>query len=132
MNPTPLNKTSEKTFTKILERLNGSNSCRIGKPGDAFMPLSVEKLQTTDAGTVYTLCHYFKQNGDMCQDPEMLFLKHNNGPVYPIMFQQAIPPIYQESMYQEGNGWKLNPRMQKEHARFANIWIKNIKQQQNI
>ena len=95
------------------------------------MPLSVEKLSTYDIGTVYSLCHYFEQNGDLCQDPEMLFLLHKSGRVYPMMFQQAIPPAYEESIFFD-DGWKLNKRLQAEHTRFANLWLKNIKEQQNI
>ena len=132
MQPKALTKTSKKIFNKIIERLNGSDSCRIGEPNRAFMQLSVEKLYTHNAGTEYSFCHYFKQNGDMCQDPEMVFLLHKSGRVYPIMFQQAIPPVYQQSMYMKDGEWKLNPRTQREHAKFANMWFKNRKEQQNI
>jgi hypothetical protein len=48
-----------------------------------------------------------------------------------MMFQQAIPPIYEESMFFE-NSWKVRPRLQRDHASFANMWLKNIKCQQNL
>ena len=127
-----LNQKTTRTFNKIIGRLNGSDSTRIGKENGAFMQLSVERLQTTDIGTVYTFCHYFEQNGDMCQDPEMLFLAHKSGRVYPMMFQQAIPPIYEESLFQEGGKWKINIRLQARHTTFANMWLKNIKEQQEL
>ena len=126
-----LNKTTTKTFNKVVERLNGSQSCRV-ENSKAFMPLSVERLQDTDIGTVYTFCHYFEQNGDLCQDPEMLFLAHKSGRVYPMMFQQAIPPIYEESLFREDGKWKVNPRLQAQHTTFANMWLKNIKEQQEL
>jgi hypothetical protein len=31
---------------------------------------------------------------------------------------------------QEGGNWKYRPRMQKDHAVFANKWMMNIKAQQ--
>jgi len=127
----PLNKKQARIFNKIIEPLNGSRSHYKLENSKSFMPLSVEKLGTYDIGTMYSFCHYFKQNGDLCQDPEMVFIKHKNGKIYPCMFQQAIPPIYQESIYFD-EGWKLKPKMQADHAKFANMWLNNIKEQQNI
>jgi len=123
-----LNKSATKTFEDIIEKLNGADHITIDN--SSFMPLSVEKLYTTDIGTFYSFCHYFKQNGDMCQDPEMLFIKHKNGAVYPAMFQQAIPPIYQESIFMEHGKWQVRTSWQKQHTSFANMWLKNIKYQQ--
>ena len=134
-----LNKAATRTFKKIIERLNDSfsgfqqgDSCTIDKKDGAFTPLSVERLLTYDNGTVYTFCHYFIQNGDMCQDPEMLFLAHQSGRVYPMMFQQAIPPVYEESLFRENGKWKVNHRLQHQHTTFANMWLKNIKSQQKL
>lgn len=127
----PLNKQSEKVFNSVLEKLNGSDHCRIGEKGKAIMPLSVEKLTTYDVGTVYSFCHYFEQNGDLCQDPEMLFLLHKTCRVYPMMFQMAIPPVYEESVFFD-NGWKVKTRLQAKHTKFANTWLKNIKNQQGL
>ena len=95
------------------------------------MPLIVERLGTFDVGTQYSFAHYFKQNGDLCRDPEMVFLKHKSGAVIPCMFQQDIPPLYQESLFFD-DGWKVSPRLNKQHTSFANMWIKNIKWQQSL
>ena len=96
------------------------------------MPLSVEKLHTYHAGTTYSLCHYYELNGDLCQDPEMVFLWAKSGRVYPMMYQTAIPPAYEESIWQEGGRWALNPKLQARHAAFAGMWMKNIKYQQKL
>ncbi len=128
-----LNKKTTEIFNEIIDtHLNGSNYCKIGKDDGGYMPLVVEKVGSYSIGTMYSFAHYYKVNGDMCQDPEMLFLKHENGNVYPAMFQQAIPPVYQESLFHNGDAWKIQPGLQKEHTSFANIWLKNIEQQQNI
>jgi len=123
-----LNQKSTKVFNTIIEKMNGSDYIKIDN--SAFMPLVVEKLYDTEVGTFYSFCHYFKQNGDMCQDPEMVFIKTNSGFVYPSMFQQAIPPIYEESIYQEDGKWMCRKSLQKQHADFANLWMENIKYQQ--
>jgi hypothetical protein len=132
MKPKSLSKKSSAIFKKIIARIpEGQGHVRIGEPGGAFMPLSVERLSTFDIGTMYSLAHYFERNGDLCQDPEMLFIQTPAGGIFPCMFQQAVPPIYQESIYFDG-GWKLHPRMQQEHAEFAREWLKNIEWQQGL
>ena len=126
-----LNKKQSVIFNKIIEPLeNGKDHYKL-ENSKSFMPLSVEKLGTYDVGIMYSLCHYFKQNGDLCQDPEMVFLKHANGNVYPAMFQQAIPPIYEESIFFD-SGWKCCHKMQADHTKFANMWMNNIKEQQRL
>jgi len=136
-----LNKSATKTFRAIIERLNGSDACKIDN-GGSFMALHVDRLQTVDAGTIYSLAHYFKQNGDMCCDPDMTFLVSNTGAsaghpeldgVFPLTFQQAIPPIYQDAV--EWDGPKIQgvrPKMQADHTRFANTWLRNIREQQGL
>lgn len=132
MTPQTLNKKSTAIFEKIISRIpEGKSSVKIGNDGDAFMPLHVERLSSYDAGTLYSLAHYFEQNGDLCQDPEMLFLRTSAGAVVPTMFQQAIPPVYEESIFFDG-GWKLRRRMQREHAEFAEMWLRNINEQQDL
>ena len=127
-----INQKATATFNKLIEKLDDSGHIKIGEPGQAFMQVVVEKLRTYDVGTEYSIAHYFVQNGDLCQDPEMTFLKHNSGKIYPMMFQQAIPPVYQESMFREGIAWKVCPPLQKDHAIFAGQWFENIKHQQEL
>jgi hypothetical protein len=127
-----LNKTATQTLNDILNNYLGSKRHMVlDKTNESFMPLSVERLYSNDAGTFYSFCHYFKQNGDMCQDPEMLFIKTKSGKVYPAMFQ-SYPNIYEESIFQDDGKWKVHVKMQADHAKFANLWLKNIKEQQKL
>lgn len=127
---TPINKKATRIFEDIIIRME-SDYLKIGKEGGAFMPLVVERIGEYEAGKVYSFAHYFKQNGDMCQDPEMTFLHHVSGKVYPMSFQMAIPPIYEESMFKDGS-WKVRPALQRQHAAFAGKWLTNIKDQQGL
>jgi len=131
MIPKHLDPKTENIFYRIIGCLNGGDHCRIDN-SKAFMPLVVERLETCDAGTVYSLCHYYELNGDPCQDPEMLFLWSKSGRVYPMMFQMAVPPIYEESLFLDGGRWKMCPGMQARHTKFANHWLFNIKDQQRL
>lgn len=127
-----LNKQAQKIFDQIIEDLRGPRTHKkIDNNNGTFMPLSVEKLYTHDVGTVYSFCHYFKQNGDLCQDPEMLFMKTKLGSVAPMMFQQ-YPGIYSESIFSEDGKWKIKRKLKADHASFANMWMKNIKSQQGL
>jgi len=134
-----LSKPAKKIFDNIIDQLNGpekfhpdetENYIKIDNTAGSFMPLVVERLYKQSIGTVYSFAHYFKQNGDMCQDPEMLFILHENGNVYPKMFQQ-YPNFYEESIFWD-DGWKVHPKMQADHTKFANMWLKNIKEQQKL
>jgi len=127
-----LNQKSTKIFNKIVDGMDSDGYRKIDNGGNCFMPLVVEKLGTHDSVTTFSFCHYFKQNGDMCQDPEMLFLRHVNGSVYPAMFQMAIPPVYEESIMFEDGRWLCRERLQRQHTSFANTWLKNIKEQQGL
>lgn len=101
------------------------------RPG-GFMDLVVEPVPMLDNVNgrpceAVSLAHYFKQNGDLCQDPEMVVL------VYPELrmaeafsFQQAIPPIYQEVYPAPG---KVFPRLKKDLNTFLRQWLINLIQQ---
>lgn len=128
MNMKPLNKTAAKTFMKIIEDLETHKTID-NKSG--FMPLHVEKLYTDEIGAFYSFAHYYMQNGDMMKDPDMEFVVTKTGQVFPKMFQMDAPPIYEESIFFDEK-WKVKPALQKQHASFANMWLKNIKAQQNI
>ncbi len=124
----PLNKTATQTFLKIIEGLEEHKKID-AKAG--FMPLHVEKLYTDEIGDIFSFAHYYKQNGDMMKDPDMEFILTKSGQVFPKMFQMDAPPIYEESIFFDEQ-WKVKPAQQRQHAQFANMWLKNIKVQQNI
>ena len=136
-----LNKSATKTFRAIIEQLNGSDACTIDN-GGSYMALHVDRLQAVEAGTIYSLAHYFKQNGDLCCDPDMTFLVSNTGTaagrpeldgVYPLTFQQAIPPTYQDAIEWDGPKIKgIRLKMQADHTHFANTWLRNIREQQGL
>ena len=107
---------------------NGQLRANSRSQSGGFMDLVFEKLPYLDgfngqACTAFSIAHYFKQNGDLCQDPEMVVL------VYPELqmaeafsFQQAIPPTYQEVYPEPG---KFRPRLKKELNGFLRQWLTN-------
>ena len=98
-----------------------------------FMDLVVEVLPRCEetGAMVLSLAHYFEQNGDLCQDPEMtvrVFAPESgrHGMVEALMFQQAIPPVY-SLVYPEPG--KVAPRVKKDLNSFLRFWLRNLKDQ---
>lgn len=98
---------------------------------EGYMELVVERVPYLDSESpndnayAISLAHYFKQNGDMCRDPEMVIF------VYPSMkmveaqtFEQSIPPIYIEVYHDSGT--KVDMRAKKDHNDFLRVWLKNL------
>lgn len=137
-----LNQNATKIFCLLLKKLNGQQHIKITIP--EFMPLSIERLQENiitpvGIGTLYSLCHYYEQNGDLMRDPEMCFIIVDNRKdpkdylavgIYPQLYQLDSLGIYEESIRIE-NGTVTNciTPWHKGHCSFANQWMKNITQQ---
>jgi len=126
-----------KPAAKILDLLtadllpldaDGATAKRVGEKGGAFMQVVVERLDEE----TYSVAHYYEQNGDLMRDPEMVFLKGCDGQWYPISFRQDGTGTDQTSAEKDpARGWLVAPRLQAEHARFASMWMRNIRAQQH-
>ncbi len=123
-----LNKQAEKTFRLLLNDMKLHQS-RIVDNSETFMKVHVEVINKHHKSYVVSITHYFTQEGDLCCDPDMTFLVNETG-VYPLTFQQAIPPVYQEAARITEDGVKYSARLQRELTSFANQWMRNIQQQQ--
>ena len=128
-----LNKQSEKTFNKLVKKLT-DNYVKIDNTSGSFMPVSLEKLCETkfvnQKAVIYSLAHYYEQNGDLIPDPEMTFIQVSSGEVYPASINNGY--AYRESLYVKDKTWLIHIREQHDQAYFANIWLKNIKYQQGL
>lgn len=99
---------------------------------DGYMDLVYERLEGMEGhlgqgGIPISLAHYFKQNGDLCQDPEMVVLVHlERQEAEAFSFQQAIPPVYQDVYTEQGS---VAPRAKKELNSFLGLWLENLENQ---
>ena len=107
--------------------------CRI-ENNPAFMPVCVERISETAFGPIFSVVHYYEQNGDLMRDPEMTFLRLPDGRYSPLSYRQDGLGLYQESVIlgENGNPEKFIPAMQRDHALFAGQWMQNIKDQQGL
>ncbi len=138
-----LNLKSTEIFSRLLRAMQGEQHLKINN--EPFMPLTIEQIGEAistpwGVGTLYSLCHYYEQNGDLMQDPEMCFVVVDNREaeatawgqvvIVPYMFQQANLGIYQESVIiEDGKLTKFLRKMQADQTAFANSWLANIEAQ---
>jgi hypothetical protein len=119
--------------TKIFLQLINSGKDKISN-NDGFMPVHIERIYEVDNGHIYSLAHYYEQNGDLMADPEVCFFHHTKqGFIFPISFQQDSLGIYDESvLFQDGKITHVHLPKQRDLTAFANQWMRNIKLQQSL
>ena len=130
-----LNKQSAEVFNKIIELLDESDHATIDNCDGTFMKLHIEKLYEVKdfigfPGVVYSLSHYFEMNGDLVPDPDMTFIKINDGFIYPLAYQDQYG--YQRGLWSDDGKWIINKKVQGDLVLFGNMWMKNIKNQQEL
>ena len=127
-----IGKDAKEVMTKIVELLVDGD-LKLDNAAGAFMPLVVEKIMDQPGfEAAYSLAHYGKQNGDLMADPEMTFGLFD-GEFYPLSFRNDYLGFYQEVMrYKDGQAPVCNGRLQHELADFAALWLRNIKEQQEL
>ena len=85
------------TIKTVFEHLKLDNA------KDSFMHLSFEKLYECDfvgrPATVYSMSHYFEQEGNLVSDPDMTFIAPKDKPesFFPATFQNMLS--YTEALY---------------------------------
>lgn len=128
-----LNKQSGKIFLQMIDGLNKpGEGKKINNAEDIFMPVHIDYLWQNEHGKHYALAHYYTQNGDLMSDPEITFLVTDEA-IFPMSFRQDGLGIHQIALIaDDGEAIRINIRLQSDLARFANQWMKNIKEQQGL
>jgi len=130
----------EELMGQPLGQLESERTYRL-RSDQGFMALVVERLpRCLETGAaVLSLCHYFEQHGDLCQDPEMTvraFLPGStaflgmvpatdisHGRLEALTFQQSIPPLYHEVYPEPG---RYHPRLRESLNDFLTTWLRNL------
>lgn len=127
---------SEKSFVilrSIVERINNGYLKLDSKSG--YIPLVAENIgDYTFEKILYqkiSLAHYGESNGDLMADPEMIFLFSNESRLaIPFYYKNDWIGIEQYSLVLEEN--KYLPKLQANQTEFAEMWMKNIAEQQKL
>ena len=113
--------------------IEASESKKIDNTKGAFMPVHVEVVALCNLGPIFSIAHYYTQNGDLMRDPDMEFIKGGDGEYYPISFWQDAPIIRDEPVtWKDGEIKAFDPKRQADLVTFSNMWMKNIKEQQGL
>jgi hypothetical protein len=98
---------------------------------EPYMALTIEWIGSVELGEMYSVAHYYAQNGDLMRDPDVEFIKAKDGNYYPISYRQDGLGIDQQTViFKEGGIIKsVYYSAQKQLATFCNEWFRNIKQQ---
>lgn len=118
-----------KTIAKIITMFGGHKNISLRIDNEPFMRLCIEHIGKGPRGfDAISVAHYFEQHGDLCQDPEMCFELVPDGHTFryePYMFQQAIPPKY-DDVYETG---AENSELKRKLLHFARFWDRNLERQ---
>ena len=137
MAPRPLSRGDAATLETLVEGLadptesDEPSSRRLGEKGDSgTMPLSIERLATH----MYSLTHYYKLNGDMMRDPDVVFFRDAEGRWFPAIFQQdGACPIYTVALELSASGITgVDRRRYADLREFARWWLANLRVQHGI
>lgn len=128
-----LNKKSTETLNKMVSMM-ADGYIKIDNTNGAFMPVSVEVIFENNLYKQISIAHYYEQNGDLMADPEMLIIYIKaDGSYLPSYFKQDNIGSEQESIVIERGEIKgYRAKLQADHTSFANMWLRNIKNQQNL
>jgi len=128
-----LNAQATATLKKMVALME-DGYIKIDNTNGSFMPVSVEQIFENEKYKQISIAHYYEQEGDLLADPEMVFIYSKALDVfYASYFKQDNLGIEEDSIIMEQGEIKgYRARMQKNHNEFANLWLKNIKHQQNL
>lgn len=123
----PLNKTASKVLAALTEGLEVGDARKIDNTEGTFMPVHVDRVGINR----YAVAHYFEQNGDLCPDPDMEFIKLDKETWAPVAITQVWGG-YRKALELDENGdvSAIRPRELRAQTEFANMWMNNIKFQQ--
>lgn len=108
---------------------------KIDNSNGSFMPIVAEEIYSSSKFKIYSIAHYYNEGGDLLTDPEMCFIYFIDQNAYLACYfkQDGVLAIEQESILVEnGEITGIRTKLQAEHTEFANMWLRNIKNQQNL
>ena len=137
-----LNKKSSAVLQKLIDCMSDpayaktmGSFAKIEKADSCFMPVSIEKLHHIPTFDNHiAVSHTYVENGDLMRDPEMEFVS-KDGKFHPISFRQDNMGIHQEVFEYstvDGRPVKYNPSLLNDLVEFANMWMLNINEQQEL
>ncbi|RYZ90728.1 MAG: hypothetical protein EOP04_02960 [Proteobacteria bacterium] len=89
-----------------------------------MMPLTFDRLKGGNGSAQYAMTHWYKQNGDLIADPEMI-IEIKGQCVEALSIQHAPPFDRIMSVYNEERT-QYRPTQKREQNDFLGMWLRNI------
>lgn len=126
--PRPINNKSKKVFETLISKIKDGYA-KIDNTESTYMPVSFELI----GKNFYSLAHYYKQNGDLMADPEVVFYQSSDNEYYPCSFRNDGLGINREYIeFEDGKPSKIYLHDQHDCSEFCDMWLNNIKEQQEL
>ncbi|NQE54636.1 hypothetical protein C5S29_13690 [ANME-1 cluster archaeon GoMg3.2] len=124
---------AETVMDTLTEGMSVSDHRKIDNTEGTFMALHVECIGECNLGHIFSLAHYYEQHGDLMRDPEMLFIKAEDGGYYPVeIWQDAVNSHSVGVLIEDGKAVSIDETEQADMTMFAEVWLKNIWEQQGL
>ena len=126
-----ISKAAQKTLEVLIEKMvNGY--AKIDTTNGTFMPVVVERLSENEV----MVGHYFEDHGEfgtrLTTDIEMIFHLAHDGSYYATEITNGFIKKQILVVWNEDGSFRFSPRAQREAATFTTMWMRNIKQQQDL
>ena len=123
--------------TNVLNKMVGmmEDFCvRIDNSEGDYMPVYVSLFNKSLGKRVISVGHFMSVDGQILCDPQMMFIyDETEGVYFPSYYRQDCLGVEQNSIkIVHGEIKSVNKFLQAEHTDFANQWLRNIKDQQNL
>ena len=107
-----------------------SSSRKLGKDEGGMMALSIERI----GPRMYSLAHYYKQNGDLMRDPDVELFRDEHGRWFPVTFRQdGGMPVYTVALEVDVAGIVgVYRRRYASQRDFIRLWLRNLRAQHGI
>jgi hypothetical protein len=126
---TTLSRAAAAVLDQLTDGLGVGESRKLDR-GAGFMAVSVECLQQTGLGPLFSVAHYFNSNGDLVPDPDVVFVRAADG-WSPMYFQDSRS--YREAVTIHADGTiEVDENEQRDLVSFCNMWMRNIREQQAL
>jgi len=124
---------AEAVMNTLTAGMTVSDHKKIDNAEGTFMALHVECIGECNLGHIFSLAHYYEQHGDLMRDPEMLFIKTEDGGYYAAeIWQDAVNSHNVGLLIEDGLAVSIDETEQADMTMFAEVWLKNIWEQQGL
>lgn len=124
----PVNKKAAAILEKLTAGLEYAEARKIDNTDGVFMAVYIDRI----GDDLYSVAHYYTQNGDRMADPDVVFWKRPNG-WFPVECTMHGAGYYNKVLViEKGEVVQWKPRAYRDLKIFCGTWMANIKAQQRL